>query len=189
MGSKLHSNSWDHSVCHTIYFNALAQITYHLPVGVLCYFCLWFGKSALLLYATSRLQCVTVALPEVFFCLFFNPFEPTYEIMAPIALRRLNLQTRMRSHPRLIFGQTLRLLLYFMCANSEGFGKTAQMRSLAWAFAVHLCDKYHNLMSWLICRFTFAFVDSLYLFDGWCQYLAMSLRMWWIHPWLALDSL
>ena len=47
----------------------------------------------------------------------------------------------------LIFGQTLRLLPYFMWANSEGSGETVQMRRLAWAFAGHLCDKYHNLMS------------------------------------------
>ena len=50
---------------------------------------------------------------------------------------------------RLIFGQALRLLPYFMCANSEGSGETAWMHSLAWAFAVCLCDKYHKLMSWL----------------------------------------
>ena len=49
----------------------------------------------------------------------------------------------------LIFGRTLRLLPYFMCANSEGSGETAWMRRLAWAFAGRLCDKYHNLMSWL----------------------------------------
>ena len=36
-----------------------------------------------------------------------------------------------------------------MCANSEGSGKTVRMRRLAWAFAGRLCDKYHNLMSWL----------------------------------------
>ena len=30
-----------------------------------------------------------------------------------------------------------------MCANSEGAGKTAQAH-------LSLCDKYHNLMSWLI---------------------------------------
>ena len=47
------------------------------------------------------------------------------------------------------FGRTLLLLLYFMCANSEGSGETAQMRRLAWAFAGRLCDKYHNPMSWL----------------------------------------
>ena len=50
-----------------------------------------------------------------------------------------------------------------MCANSEGSGETARMRRHAWAsdeiapmrrlaraFAGCLCDKYHNLMSWLI---------------------------------------
>ena len=36
-----------------------------------------------------------------------------------------------------------------MCANSEGSGKTARMRRLAWAFAGRICDKYRNLMSWL----------------------------------------
>ena len=50
----------------------------------------------------------------------------------------------------LIFGQTLRLLPYFMCANSEGSGETVRMWRLAWAFAGRLCDKYHDLMSWLI---------------------------------------
>ena len=49
----------------------------------------------------------------------------------------------------LTFGQTLHLLPYFMCANSKGSGETAWMRSLAWAFTVRLCSKYHNLMSWL----------------------------------------
>ena len=49
----------------------------------------------------------------------------------------------------LIFGWTLCLLPYFMWANSEGSDETTQMRRLAWAFAGRLCDKYHNLMSWL----------------------------------------
>ena len=74
--------------------------------------------------------------------------------MALFVLRKLILQMRMRSHPvgllDLFFGRTLRLLPYFMCANSEGSGGTAQMRRLARAFAGRLCDKYHNLMSWLI---------------------------------------
>ena len=34
-----------------------------------------------------------------------------------------------------------------------GSGETVRMRSLAWAFAVRLCDKYHNLKSWLIYAF------------------------------------
>ena len=36
-----------------------------------------------------------------------------------------------------------------MCANSKGPGETARMRRLTWAFAGRLCDKSHNLMSWL----------------------------------------
>ena len=40
----------------------------------------------------------------------------------------------------LIFGRTLPLHPYLMCANSEGSGETARMRRLAWAFAGRLCD-------------------------------------------------
>ena len=58
------------------------------------------------------------------------------------------------THPSntcLIFGQTLRLLPYFMYANCEGSGETERMRSLAfaWAIAGRICVKYHNLISWL----------------------------------------
>ena len=35
-------------------------------------------------------------------------------------------------------------------ANSNGSSETVWMCRLAWAFAGHLCDKYHNLVSWLI---------------------------------------
>ena len=49
----------------------------------------------------------------------------------------------------LIFGWTILLLPYFMCLNGNGSGKTTQMHRLVWAFAGRLCDKYHNLMSWL----------------------------------------
>ena len=75
-------------------------------------------------------------------------FEPFHEIMVLFVLRKLILQTRMRSHPVVarcsIFGRTLRLLPYFLCANSEGSGETARMRMLAWAFVVRQCDKYHK---------------------------------------------
>ena len=60
--------------------------------------------------------------------------QPSHEIMV--------LSTTVNS---LMFGRTLRLLPYFMCANSEGSGEG----SLALAFDGRLCDKYHNLMSWL----------------------------------------
>ena len=45
-------------------------------------------------------------------------------------------------------------------ANSEDSGETARIRGLARAFAGRLCDKYHNLMSWLIYCF---FVECEYL--------------------------
>ena len=68
--------------------------------------------------------------------------------MALFVLRKLFLQRRMRSYSVgarcRIFGWTLRLLPYFMRANSD-----CADAQLAWAFAGRLCDKYHNLMSWL----------------------------------------
>ena len=54
----------------------------------------------------------------------------------------------------LMFGRTLRLLSYFMCANSEGSGETARIRRLARAFDGCLCDKYHYLMRWLVLKFS-----------------------------------
>ena len=82
--------------------------------------------------------------------------EPCHEIMTLFVLRKLILQMRMDSHPVGLdvwfFGRTLRLLPFFLCVNSEGSGETARMRRLAWTFAGRLCDKYHNLMSWLKCN-------------------------------------
>ena len=72
--------------------------------------------------------------------------------MALFVLRKLILQTCMHSHP---VGLDVWFLIgpfvYFhtLCANSKGSGETAWMRRLAWAFAGRLCDKYHNIMSWL----------------------------------------
>ena len=50
-----------------------------------------------------------------------------------------------------------------MCANSEGSGETAQMCRLAWAFAGCLCNKYHNLMSWLK-LFKFRIITAIFLY-------------------------
>ena len=73
--------------------------------------------------------------------------EPYHEIVAVFVLRKLILQKRMRNHPRgaggggrgsarcLIFGRTLCLFPYLMCA----------CLSLRW----RLCNKYHNIISWL----------------------------------------
>ena len=91
---------------------------------------------------------------EAKFCLkmlFVKTSEPTHKIMALFVLRKLIVQMRKCTIQWwLIFGQTLRLLSYFICVNSEGSGETALMPRLTSAFAGHLCDKYHDLMGLLI---------------------------------------
>ena len=83
--------------------------------------------------------------------------EPAHEIMALFALSRVILQIGLDG---LMFGRTLRLRPYFMGANSEGSGETVRMRRLAWAFAVRLCDKYHN--RWLnYCTFQQSLIATL----------------------------
>ena len=63
------------------------------------------------------------------------PYEPRHEIMAIFVLRKThssNAHAQPSSGARcLIVGRTLRLLPYFMCANSEGSDETARMRRLA----------------------------------------------------------
>ena len=79
--------------------------------------------------------------------------EPFHEIMVFFVLRKLILQTRLRSHP-VGLDVWFFVLPYFMCANREGSGETGGCAgSPPWAFAGRLCDKYHNLMSWLIQNF------------------------------------
>ena len=75
--------------------------------------------------------------------------EPSHEIMELFVLRKLIVQTRMRSHP---VGLDVRFLVRpFVYFHTCG---TARMRRLVWAFAGRLCYKYHNLMSWLKSSFT-----------------------------------
>ena len=45
-----------------------------------------------------------------------------------------------------------------MCTDSEGSGETEHRCRLALAFAGCLCDKYHNLMSWLIYNMEIIFI-------------------------------
>ena len=61
-------------------------------------------------------------------------FEPSREILVLFVLRKhsANAHAQPSSGARcVIFGLTLRLLPYFMCANSEGSGETARMHRLA----------------------------------------------------------
>ena len=78
-------------------------------------------------------------------------FEPAHEIMVLFVLRKLILQTHMRSLP---VGLDVWFLVGpFICFRTS-CGRTAtalaRLRSLARAFAGRLCDKYHILMGWLI---------------------------------------
>ena len=77
--------------------------------------------------------------------------EPSYEIMVPFVLRKLIHQTRMRSHPVALdvwFFVRPFVYLHTWCVGTAK--ALVRLRRLAWAFAGRLCDKYHNLMSWLI---------------------------------------
>ena len=74
-----------------------------------------------------------------FICLY----EPAHVIMVLFVLRKLVLQSHMRSHPvGLDVWFFVRPFVYFHTL-------------LAWAFAGCLCDKYHNLMSRLMWPFFF----------------------------------
>ena len=73
--------------------------------------------------------------------------EPAHEIMALFVLHKLILQKRMRSHP---VGLDVWFLVGPFIYFHPSWGWTAM--ALAWAFAGRLCDKYHNLMSWLKSR-------------------------------------
>ena len=104
----------------------------------------------------------------------YTSIEPAHEIMVLFVFRKFILQTHAQPSsgdrcPN--FGRTLRLLSYFMCANSEGSGETARMRRFAWALAGRLCDKYYNIMSWLNCCYFFILTGPLEILgsDIWKQ--------------------
>ena len=70
--------------------------------------------------------------------------------MTLIALRKLSLQTSMPSSPLgLHVWFLVKPFVYFHTLCVRTVKALARLRSLAWAFAVRLCDKYNNLMSWL----------------------------------------
>ena len=72
--------------------------------------------------------------------------EPCHEIMLFFILRKLILLTRTRIHPVGLYAW------FFLSKHTcTSILHVCEQRRLwrAWAFAVCLCDKYHNLMSWL----------------------------------------
>ena len=85
--------------------------------------------------------------------------------MVFIVLRKLILQTRMRSHP-----VGLDVCFFFCRTHSSTFILRVCKQRRLWrdcadfarAFAGRQCDKYHNLMSWLIwCRGRDVFFDCI----------------------------
>ena len=74
----------------------------------------------------------------------------------------------------LFYGRTLHLLTYFMCADSKGSGETARMRRLARAFTGRLCDKHHNLMSWLIANH---YGNSITKTDSFAKYKQVNVHL------------
>ena len=68
-----------------------------------------------------------------------GPIDQSHKIMLLFVLRKLILQSRMRSN-QMELDVWFLVGPYFMFANSEGSGETAWMRRLAWAFAGRLCD-------------------------------------------------
>ena len=88
------------------------------------------------------------------------PIEPSHVIMVLCVLHKLVLQTPMRSHPvGLDFWFLVQPFVYFhtlivqtvkaLARLQRCAGSSEQMGRLASAIAARLCDKYHNLMSWL----------------------------------------
>ena len=74
--------------------------------------------------------------------------------MALFVLRNLIFQTGTRSHPvGLDVWFLVGLFIYFQTSCVRTVKALARLRGrpLAWTFAGRLCDKYHNVMSWLIC--------------------------------------
>ena len=78
---------------------------------------------------------------------------------------KLILQMRMRSHP---VGLDVWFLVGYFVYFRTSCVRTA--KALAWAFAGRLCDKYHNLMSWLIYPtnpWWYSLLDSVWTPSSW----------------------
>ena len=88
-------------------------------------------------------------------------FEQSPEIMAFFILRKLILQTRMRSH-------SVGLDVWFSVGSFVYFHtlcvRTA--KALGDYFAGRLGDKYHNLMNWLICQMRKTHYLKLYILSA-----------------------
>ena len=79
----------------------------------------------------------------------YGPSHAIFVLIAHAHTSHLNVHSDLSSENRcLTIGWSLPLLLNFVHTRSEGSGKTAHMRSLAWAIATRRCDKYQNFVCW-----------------------------------------
>ena len=76
-----------------------------------------------------------------------NRYEPTHEVLALFVLCKFILLIRMPSHP---VGLDVWFLVWPFVYFYSSCVWTVKVLADAWPFAGRLCDKYHNLMSWLI---------------------------------------
>ena len=103
-------------------------------------------------------------------------YEPAHEIMALFILCKFIPQRHMRSHP---VGLDVWLLVGLFIHFHTLCVETA--KALLVAFVGRLCDKYHNLMSWLILTLSYFHCHwKIWLHDGefWCLQIVMVSVIW-----------
>ena len=127
--------------------------------------------------------CVIPSVSVKLQCSSFRIFEPCHEIMVLFVLSKLILQMRMRSHP---VGLDIWFLVGpFVYFHTSCVGTAKTILEKLWQdcagspelFAGHICDKYHNLMSWLIYRHFFGCLIFLIGTHFW-WFLAFTVCLW-----------
>ena len=128
--------------------------------GELSKIILQLSPNTLLIWSTAWLLHVkphysdfrTVTCIAIFLAAqYLEYFEPCHEIMVLFVLHKLILQTRMCSHPvGLDVWFKVWLFVYFHTSCVRTAKALERLCRLSRVFTGRLCDKYHNLMSWLI---------------------------------------
>ena len=123
---------------------------------ILASFCIWAGRFESYLIKNPRRQVFSwwgSNIKAIPWKLIYTGvcsgavIEPAHEIMELFVLRKLILQTRMRSH---LVGLDVSFLVGpFVYFHISSVRTAKALARLAWAFAGRLCDKYHTLMSTL----------------------------------------
>ena len=131
-GHRLVTQMWKHSI-HLLSMHYLDYYRYMYRTLQLCKLS-WTNNSV---HDANKHKMNLVDTNE-------SVTEPPHEIMVLFVLRKI-IFSNAHAQPSsgagcLIFGRTLPLLPYFMCANSEGSDEDARMRRLSWTFTGRLCE-------------------------------------------------